>query len=72
MRTRPTRAHLARWLPFLAWPRPDRATLRGEVVEEAYDDLVEEAPDWFATHGAVARKALADAVRRLRSVLRPS
>ena len=32
MRTRPTRAHLARWLPFLAWPRPDRATLRGEVV----------------------------------------
>ena len=27
-----TRARLARWLPFLAWPRPDRATLRGEVL----------------------------------------
>ena len=27
-----TRAHLTRWLPFLGWPRPDRATLRGEIV----------------------------------------
>ena len=27
-----TRARLARWFPFLAWPRPDRATLRGELV----------------------------------------
>lgn len=44
--------------------------LRGEVVEEAYDDLVEQAPDWFATHGPLARRALADAVRRLRGVLR--
>jgi SulP family sulfate permease len=26
------RQQLARWLPFLAWPRPDRATLRGEVI----------------------------------------
>ena len=43
--------------------------LRGEVVEEAYDDLVEEAPDWFSTHGPAARKALADAVARLRGVL---
>ncbi len=44
--------------------------LAGEVVGEAYDDLVEEEPDWFATHGAVARPALADAVRRLRGRLR--
>ncbi|MDB5743281.1 MAG: putative sulfate transporter [Polaromonas sp.] len=27
-----TRARLARWFPFLAWPRPDRATLRGELI----------------------------------------
>ena len=46
--------------------------LRGEAVEEAYDDLVEEEPDWHATHGALARRALSDAVRRLRGVLRPS
>jgi len=46
--------------------------LRGEAVEEAYDDLVEDEPDWLATHGPLARRALADAVRRLRSVLRPS
>jgi hypothetical protein len=45
--------------------------LRGEVVGEAYDDLVEDEPGWFATHGAVARRALAESVRRLRGVLRP-
>ncbi len=44
--------------------------LRGEQVEEAYDDLVEEVPDWFATHGALARRALGDAVRGLRGRLR--
>ena len=45
--------------------------LRGEEVEEAYDDLVEEVPDWFGQHGPRARRALAEAVRRLRGVLRP-
>jgi hypothetical protein len=45
--------------------------LAGEELGEAYDDLVEEVPDWFAEHGGVGRRALADAVRRLRSVLRP-
>ena len=45
--------------------------LGGEDLGEAYDDLVEEVPDWFATHGPAARRALADAVRRLRGVLQP-
>ena len=45
--------------------------LQGERVEEAYDDLVEEMPDWYAVHGPGARAALADAVRRLRTVLQP-
>ncbi len=44
--------------------------LHGEVVEEAYDDLVEETEDWFAVHGGRARAALADAVKRLRSSFR--
>ncbi len=44
--------------------------LAGEEVGEAYDDLVEELPDWFATHGDLARRALTDAVRRLRGRLR--
>ncbi len=44
--------------------------LAGEEVGEAYDDLVEEAPDWLATHGPLARTALSDAVRRLRGRLR--
>jgi hypothetical protein len=45
--------------------------LAGEQLGEAYDDLVEDAPDWFATHGPAARKALTDAVARLRTVLAP-
>ena len=45
--------------------------LAGEQLGEAYDDLVEDEPDWFSAHGPAARKALADAVGRLRSVLRP-
>lgn len=45
--------------------------LAGEQLGEAYDDLVEDDPDWFATHGPAARRALSDAVRRLRGVLRP-
>jgi len=45
--------------------------LAGEQLGEVYDDLVEEEPAWFATHGAAARRALSDAVRRLRGVLRP-
>ena len=42
--------------------------LAGEELGEAYDDLVEETPDWFAEHGPAARQALATAVSRLRSV----
>ena len=40
--------------------------LGGEDLAEAYDDLVEDEPDWFATHGPAARKALSAAVTRLR------
>jgi hypothetical protein len=45
--------------------------LAGEELGEAYDDLVEDEPDWFSAHGPRARKALAEAVRRLRTVLAP-
>jgi hypothetical protein len=45
--------------------------LSGEELGEAYDDLVEEDPHWFATHGPAARRALADAVQRLRTLLDP-
>jgi hypothetical protein len=44
--------------------------LAGEVLGEAYDDLVEEVDGWFGLHGDRARKALADAVARLRSAFR--
>ena len=44
--------------------------LGGEEIGEAYDDLVEDLPDWFAEHGDLARQALADAVGRLRRAFR--
>ena len=47
-------------------PTAGRA-LATEELGEAYDDLVEEVPDWFALHGDQARAALQEAVRRLRS-----
>lgn len=57
----------------LLYDDPDAGrALSGEQLGEAYDDLVEEEPDWFAVHGPLARKAMADAVQRLRAVLRPS
>jgi hypothetical protein len=36
--------------------------LGGEELGEAYDDLVEEVPEWFAYHGEPVRAALRDAV----------
>lgn len=44
--------------------------LGGEDLAEAYDDLVEDVPDWFATHGAAARSGLTAAVARLRLTAR--
>jgi hypothetical protein len=45
--------------------------LGGEELGEAYDDLVEEVPDWFGTHGEASRRALTKAVTRLRGAFRP-
>ena len=45
--------------------------LASEEIGEAYDDLVEEVDGWLDLHGATARRALTDAVTRLRKVLRP-
>ena len=42
--------------------------LAGEDLGEAYDDLVEDDPDWFDHHGVAARRALGEAVRRLRAL----
>jgi hypothetical protein len=44
--------------------------LGGEELGEAYDDLVEEVPDWFTVHGEAARRALSTAVARLRRASR--
>ena len=45
-------------------------SLAAEDVEEAYDDLVEDADGWFEQHGPLARRALGDAVARLRRASR--
>jgi hypothetical protein len=53
----------------LLYDDPDAGhALAGEELGEAYDDLVEDEPDWFSQHGPAARAALCDAVRRLRGV----
>jgi hypothetical protein len=58
------------WHLLLDHPHAGRS-LSGDEVEEAYDDLVEEVPGWFEEHGDTARRALAEAVGRLRAVLSP-
>ena len=40
-------------------------------LEDAYDDLTDDEPDWFERHGDASRRALADAVRLLRERLSP-
>lgn len=56
------------WHLLLDDPRCARP-LTGELIEEAYDDLVEDASDWFRVHGSAARTALGKAVRTLRTDL---
>ena len=45
--------------------------LSSAALDEAYDDLTDDEPDWFERHGDVSRRALADAVRLLRERLSP-
>jgi hypothetical protein len=40
-------------------------------LEEAYDDLTDDEPDWFERHGETSRRALGAAVAKLRDTLRP-
>ena len=40
-------------------------------LEDAYDDLTDDEPDWFEQHGDVSRRTLAAAVEQLRGTLRP-
>ena len=46
--------------------------LSAVALEDAYDDLTDDEPDWFEQHGEQSRRALAEAVSRLRSVLSPA
>ncbi|MDT7572858.1 MAG: hypothetical protein QOE05_3032 [Actinomycetota bacterium] len=40
-------------------------------LEDAYDDLTDDEPDWFEQHGETSRRVLAAAVVQLRGTLRP-
>ncbi len=53
------------WHLLLDDPRCARP-LTGELIEEAYDDLVEDTSDWFRVHSGAARVALTKAVTVLR------
>ena len=41
-------------------------------LEDEYDDLTDDEPDWFEQHGETSRRALVTAVSRLRATLRPA
>ena len=41
------------------------------ALEEAYDDLTDDEPDWFEQHGETSRRALAVVVDRLRATFQP-
>jgi len=45
--------------------------LSSDSLEDAYDDLTDDEPDWFEQHGAEARSALSEAVALLRGRLAP-
>lgn len=50
----------------------DDPTGRGLLnLEDAYDDLTDDEPDWFERHGEVSRGALTAAAAGLRTSLRP-
>lgn len=42
------------------------------LLEEEYDDLTDNEPDWFERHGGTSRRALGAAVERLRASLEPA
>ena len=58
------------WHLLIDDPAAGRQLSSGSL-EEVYDDLTDDEPDWFERHADVARKALADAVRLLRERLSP-
>ena len=40
-------------------------------LEDAYDDLTDDEPDWFEQHGEASRRVLTAAVQKLRSTFHP-
>jgi hypothetical protein len=45
--------------------------LAAPSLEDAYDDLTDDEPDWFEQHGDASRRALSEAVALLRQRLQP-
>ena len=59
------------WHLLIDDPVAGRA-LAAPELEDVYDDLTDDEPDWFSQHGPVARTALAAAVSALRGTLSPA
>lgn len=67
-RPEPTTAEVSELWHLLIDDPAGRGLLK---LEEEYDDLTDDEPDWFAQHGSVSRAALAHAVSALRTSLKP-
>lgn len=68
----PTTAEVSElWHLLIDDPAAGKA-LSSPDLEEVYDDLTDDEPDWFERHGAAARAALSQAVEALRATLSPA
>ena len=68
---RPTTAEVSELWHLLIDDAVAGKPLAAPSLEDAYDDLTDDEPDWFEQHGEAARRALADAVALLRKRLQP-
>lgn len=69
---RPTTAEVSELWHLLIDDPVAGKQLSSSDLEDAYDDLTDDEPDWFEQHGAASRRALAEAVRLLRTRLSPA
>jgi hypothetical protein len=68
---RPTTAEVSELWHLLIDDPVAGKPLAAPALEDAYDDLTDDEPDWFEQHGDASRRALSEAVALLRERLQP-
>ena len=70
-RPQPTTAEVSELWHLLIDDAVAGKPLAAPSLEDAYDDLTDDEPDWFEQHGTASRRALTEAVALLRKRLQP-